>query len=1163
MSDAAHAPHAATEAQNGAARPDASAWVAANAGSGKTRVLTQRVARLLLARCPPQKILCLTYTRAAAAEMQTRLFDMLGGWAMLDDRALAEALAELGEPGAPDADRLAEARRLFAAALETPGGLKIQTIHAFCAALLRRFPLEAGAPPGFSELDDRSAARILEALREEAALAAETGEDPAFDHVAARAADETLDGALHAIAAARRRFAPGMAEALPERFGLDLQAELGTLMRDALGAPWAEALEPLRAALAGSGANDQARAAALAAAMEAMRRDDWEAAGRKLEEFGLTGTGAPRSTRSFPANAAKALLPDALARTEALIEAAQAARALRLDHGALHASLDLHALAARVLAGYAAEKAARGALDFEDLIERATALLSESSAAAWALWRLDGGIDHILVDEAQDTSPDQWRVIEALTGEFFAGAGARPRPRTVFAVGDEKQSIYSFQGADPGEFSAMRERFSGKAEAAQGEEAGAAAPFKQHALLHSFRSAPAVLRLVDRVFAYDNEGLSADGAAPRHLAFHQAAPGLVELWPPLPRREDAPEPPWFEPVDAAAPEAPHVRLAEAVAAHLDDLIREGTPIPDRGAPGGWRPMRPGDVMILLRRRGRLAPLLISRLKGRGLDVAGADRLDLLQSLAARDCLSLLRATLDREDDLAAAEVLRSPFGGLSEGELEDLAVTRVDEPLLEALARRAEAFPAPATLFADLQRNADFERPFELLQRALVRHDGRAKLRARVSMGPEEEEAVDALLAQCLAYESAETPTLPGFLDWMAAGESLELKRDMAEAGDAIRVMTVHGAKGLEAPMVVLPDTGPPRAPSPALLTDPQTGAALWKAPGLGEAGPLADAQAAAQAREEEETRRLLYVALTRAESRLLICGYGDDTKDSWTGCWHDAATGGMASAEAVETAPPTALAGEEIDAVLRLADGWTPPQAMGPALEAAEPPPPAAVPAPGSARPDAPRPPRADRRRAASALGGDGAAPARAETAEGGAAPLDRDLARRRGDAVHLLLDHLPAAPPPSRREAGARMLAALRPPLAPEVLQGALEEALAALEDPAVADFLGPDALSEAPVSHAPAPGLRVSGRIDRLIAEPDRVRLLDWKTGPAPEATPEPYLHQMAAYRDALTKLHPGAEIEASLYWTGARRLDRLPAEALDAALARWLAEEAGAA
>ncbi|MEM1316234.1 MAG: UvrD-helicase domain-containing protein, partial [Pseudomonadota bacterium] len=420
----ADGPHPASTAQNGAARPDASAWVAANAGSGKTRVLTQRVARLLLDRCPPQRILCLTYTRAAAAEMQTRLFDMLGRWAMMEDAPLAEALAALGEAGHPDAQRLAEARRLFAAALETPGGLKIQTIHAFCGALLRRFPLEAGAPPGFAELDDRSAARILETLREAAALAAESGEDPAFDRVAARAADQTLDDALTAIAGARRRFAPDLARRLPDRFGLDAAADLDGLMGRQLSSLDLAGAEALRAALAGSGVKDQERAAPLKAFLAAMDRGRTADAALSLEAFALTGKGAPRSTRSFPAKAAKAVLPDAQERTETLIEAALDARDLRLRHGALHASLDLHALAARVLAGYAAEKAARGALDFEDLIERAAALLSDASAAAWALWRLDGGIDHILVDEAQDTSPEQWRVIEALTGEFFAGAGA-------------------------------------------------------------------------------------------------------------------------------------------------------------------------------------------------------------------------------------------------------------------------------------------------------------------------------------------------------------------------------------------------------------------------------------------------------------------------------------------------------------------------------------------------------------------------------------------------------------------------------------------------------------------------------------------------------------------------------------------------------------------
>ncbi|MEO1687584.1 MAG: UvrD-helicase domain-containing protein, partial [Pseudomonadota bacterium] len=770
---AAEPPDAATQAQIAATTPDASAWVAANAGSGKTSVLTRRVARLLLGRCPPQRILCLTYTRAAAAEMQARLNRMLGEWAMMEDAALARALAELGEPGRPDAARLAEARRLFAAALETPGGLKIQTIHAFCASLLRRFPLEAGAPPGFAELDEAGAARLLEDLREQAALAAEAGADPAFDGVAARAADLTVAKLMAALPGLRDGV-PDAAEAAEAALRRVFQMSPGADPSPTYALIW-ENIEPsdmrgLAAALAASGGADGKQAPALLAAAEARDAGDMVAAGLSLERFGLTAAGTPRSTRSFPTKATRAARPSAFDETLTLIDMAESLRKLRLDHAAVEASAALHALARRVLAGYAREKAARGALDFEDLIRRTLALVSTASAAAWALRRLDGGLDHVLVDEAQDTSPAQWKIIEALTQEFFAGAGARLLPRTVFAVGDEKQSIYSFQGAAPREFGAMREHFAQLAaaasEAASGQASGgapgAAAPFARRSLDWSFRSAPAILRAVDAALASEGKALASDGAAPSHRAFLAEAPGLVELWPPFEPAPTAEAEDPLGPVDAARPASPKMRLAEAVAAHVDDLLREGAPIWD-GKAAGWRPMRPGDVMILLRARGRLAPALIAGLKGRGVPVAGADRLHMLGSLAVQDCLSLLRATLDRRDDLSAAEALRSPFCGMSEGALEDLATTRAGAPLLAALADRATEFPHAAAVFAALAGAADFDRPYDLLQTVLIRHGGRARLRARAGMGPEQEEAVDALLAQALAYESVEAPTLPGF----------------------------------------------------------------------------------------------------------------------------------------------------------------------------------------------------------------------------------------------------------------------------------------------------------------------------------------------------------------------------------------------------------------
>ena len=882
----------------------------------------------------------------------------------------------------------------------------------------------------------------------------------------------------------------------------------------------------------------------------------------------------------------KAAHPWAEELVELIVSQAAELRALRLAHAGFDKAMDLHRYARAVLDLYAREKAREGVIDFDDLIRAAGALLTTSETAAWALWKLDGGLDHILIDEAQDTSPAQWALVRAIAEEFLAGQGAQDRPRTVFAVGDEKQSIYSFQGAAPREFGRMRAHF--REFLAAAAEAGEGTALQESSLDWSFRSAPSLLALVDAAFADAAEALTADAETPSHIAFHEQAPGRVDLWPLLETPERADPPAWHLPVDTLPAQAPVLRLADAVAAHVQEQI-DTAPIPDRDAPGGWRKMRAGDVIVLLRRRGALAGALVDRLKQRGVPVAGADRLRLTASLAVRDLLSLLRVALDPDDDLSTAEVLRSPLGGIPAEALETLALARGRSSLSRALRDALPEHPA-ARLLTDVLNAADYERPHELLQRALVGHGARARIRARLN--PEEEDAVDELLARALAYEATETPTLPGFLAFMEASQDLTLKREMDGAGDAVRVMTVHAAKGLEAPFVILADAGPSKSPPGSdVLTHPcEPPVALWSSPKAEEAPAMTEAKAARAAREADESLRLLYVALTRARSRLLVCGTLGAKADP-EGSWHHRVAAAMLDCEATETPAPACLSAEPFETVLTLADRWTPPavlpaEAPDPSAAApdAAPPPPAAesggpaasplataaaTPSPAGALAAAAAPfrlapavgarpaalPRPRRRVAASALDREGEAAAPAAHAP---SPHDRETARRRGDAIHRLLEVLPPLPPEARAPRAEALLAAAHPELSPELRAGCAAEALAALAHPDVAPWLAPTALAEATLSADLPGGLRLIGRVDRLALAPGRLRLLDWKTGPAPETAPEAYLRQMAAYRHALAELHPGAEIEAALFWTASGRLETLSPSALDAALARLSAD-----
>ena len=784
--------NAASERQVQAASPAASTWLSANAGSGKTRVLTDRVARLLLGGVEPQHILCLTYTKAAATEMQNRLFRRLGEWAMKPDTALRDELAKLGEGARLDADTLAQARRLFARAIETPGGLRIQTIHSFCASLLRRFPLEAGVSPQFVELDDRTARLLRDDIIEELA---ETLAPDVIAEVARAWTGEDFSTLIQQITGNRAKFAtPLTPDAARRLFGLKQGESTETLLADVfLGDEAAWIPDVITALHAKGGTDDKA-----ANRLETLRFDSPTVSMlRELEGLFLFGKDAKKNEPftakigSFPTKDTRVALGPLLDRLENLMRRVETARTTRIALHAMDRALTLHRFAAAFLPLYEQRKAQRGWLDFDDLITRASNLLTDQAVAAWVLFRLDGGIDHILVDEAQDTSPEQWRVIESLAAEFTAGSGARDVDRTLFVVGDKKQSIYSFQGADVAAFDEKQHSFGARFRAVERS-------FQSLELEHSFRSSPAILRVVDDTFG--DRFPAALGGRSSHIAFWDAMPGRVDLWPLIEKADGKDEDDWRNPVDLITEEHHAARLAAQIADEIALMIHQGIAIPENGSS---RPVHAGDFLILVQRRSDLFAEIIRACKARNLPIAGADRLKLGAELAVKDISALLAFLATPEDDLSLAAVLRSPLCGWTQAELYALAYPR-NGYLWEALRDHASEHAATHDMLKDLRDQADFLRPYDLIERLLTRHDGRRRLLQR--LGPEAEDGIDELLSQALAYERTDVPSLTGFLVWLSTDE-VQVKRQMDSEGHRIRVMTVHGAKGLEAPIVILPDT--------------------------------------------------------------------------------------------------------------------------------------------------------------------------------------------------------------------------------------------------------------------------------------------------------------------------------------------------------------------
>ncbi len=1116
MSDAMH--DDATRAQIEAAHPGRSTWLAANAGSGKTRVLTDRVARLLLHGVLPQNILCLTYTKAAASEMQNRLFARLGEWAMLDDDALRTRLAELGEDISGEGPRLDHARTLFARAIETPGGLRIQTIHAFCAALLRRFPLEAGISPLFRELEEQETRALQMQVLDEMAegphreLVVQLGELPGIG------AD--LPNLLSEISGKRAAFADLPPEAeIWRAFGASAQITRADIAQSCFAPGDEELIRSWIPVLQSGGTNDCKAADKLA---KIAGRDLNEDMILPLADVLLTKSGkAPFTAKigSLPSKGLRKAHPELTARLNDLMQRIERARGELVARISAEQTVILHRFASQFLAAYTARKQQLGVLDFDDLIEGALRLLEDESQADWIRFRLDGGMDHILIDEAQDTSPRQWRLIDLLAQDLGAGEGARPgASRSIFVVGDFKQSIFSFQGAAPEAFREMSEKFRARL-VAIGED------LQSRALRHSFRSAPAVLEFVDTVFAGNLE--HSLGEPPAHLAFHEGFPGRVDLWPAVPEAEKPQKRPWHEPLDSTTPDDPKIQLAHMIAQQIAHMVRSGT-IPAKNGPDGaeFRKIRPGDFLILVQRRELLFNEIIRACMAHGLPVAGADQLDLGEQLAVQDLVALLSFLALPQDDLSLAAALRSPLFGLSEEALYSVCHDRPDASLWESLKLRRDDHPQLVDDLEALLNATDFLTPFGLLERVLTRLGGRRRMLAR--LGAEAEDGIDSLLGLALQYERQAPATLSGFLGWLNI-DDIKVKRQLADAGDRIRVMTVHGAKGLESPIVILPEMSERKAPKGSHVVDGPERLPLFKAP-KNMATPLQDmAQDQARSREMAERNRLFYVAMTRAESWLILCAAGN-VKDGGEN-WHAKARAAMDRLPATKIETP---AGEgqrfQLGRWQEASQGGQGTEApgSGPALPAW---------AQGRPAPPAPPPPTWT----ASQMEGPKSMP------EEGLDPQMAAAARAHGTAVHLLLEHLPAFPAEMHEEMAAQLLGE-----SPQTGH-ALKEVQMVLSRPDLGWIFASEGLSE--VDLAARQGGRVlRGTVDRLIVSQEKVIVIDFKTNrivPAcPEETPLGILRQMGVYCSAIAQIYPGRDVDLRILWTAGPTLMRLPRQlALD--------------
>jgi ATP-dependent helicase/nuclease subunit A len=1155
--------------QSLASDPGHSAWVSANAGSGKTHVLTQRVIRLMLAGARPSSILCLTYTKAAASEMSNRVFDRLARWTAMDDTALSKEIAEV-EGKVPDRITLANARKLFARALETPGGLKIQTIHAFCEALLHQFPLEANVAGHFTVLDDKAAAALISEARRSLLTQTQSGHDAelaAAFHDVLDIADETgLDRLLGDIVANRsalQRFfdgarREGVERSLKRGLGIAVSADAASIAARAwplAGLSDGRVQDYVALANSKGGANAQERAYGLGLARteaDPVRRLELLRAAllKKSDEQPYAATGYYTSAmgKIDPA------LCDAVAQAAPfLAEVWQDFKVYRMYEATRSALV----LARHFLSAYEALKKERSFLDFEDFITRTDALLRKSDIGPWVHYKLDQGIDHLLLDEAQDTSPTQWSIIMSLTEEFFSGASARMVNRTLFTVGDEKQSIYSFQGARPERFASERRRAEARAESG-------AKRFEPLMLRVSFRSTEDVLTAVDQVFSREDNrrGLSAEGEAVVHVSNRIGQAGAVDLWDIIAEEgSDEEDEDWLAPFDRPAEKSSVMQLASRMAAVIREMIgREVLETKD-----GLRPVGPGDILVLVRKRDAFAGALARELKRNGsVPVAGTDRLVLASHIAIQDLMALGRFALLNEDDLSLAALIKSPLIDMTEDDVDTLCGHRADGQRvwerLKDLAQADARWRQVETKLIRWVQMACAMRVHDFYAALLGREGGRKLFLSR--FGHEVSDVLDEFLNFALAHEEAGLPGLTSFIATLEK-DSPEIKREQDKGRNEVRIMTVHASKGLEAPVVFLVDGGSKpfdKSLLPKLRLRPgsedQPDIPFWV--------PVKDVQSRISTADddrlgrlaEEEYRRLLYVGLTRASDRLVVCGYRRrrDVPDSWAQLVRMAL-----SADELRCVPTSFAAGGQSWEGLswryhhrapNRATPGAPPVAAGEQIAL-----PDSLFAPLPPMPSLPRP-----------LAPSGVTAVIDEEDGDLIVPsalfADKPLgsgAQVNGKIVHRLLQALPDFPAAERAEAAERYLLRAAPHWSPADREQLAANVLGIVADERFAALFGEGSRAEVSVMgtiRVRGRDYAISGRVDRMGVNGDRVFVADYKTNRVPPASRDdiPFAHraQLSLYREVLSPLFPGKTVECLLVYTEGPHLYSLTPEELEKAL-----------
>ena len=1103
-----------------ASDPKFSVFVSANAGTGKTRALTHRVFRLLLNGVKPDSILCVTYTKAAAAEMQQRLQNTLSRWAVCSESELISDLTEMSEPN-PSQEKIQISRQLFARILDNEDGPRIETIHSFCQTILTRFPIEAGVPPGFDLITEFESNEILQRRLLELFSSPASHIKQKLYFLAKFTDERTLCQYLIQILQKRdiiEKFAtdPSSAgrfkEHLKMQIGCKSMADFSSEKLSMIAQIKQLPFQKMADVLNGGGKNDK-EAALKIKRWAGLLPQQAEAEFFLLVDVFFSGSN-PKSR--IGTKVLRELYPE----LDGYISEAQRLilEYMQTQNGAYtgELSFNLLSLAAELYLSFQHQKFSRGVLDFDDLIFFTNRLLQKQQIHAWVRWKLETAIQHVLVDEAQDTSPMQWSVISNLLSEFFESEDEEPLPRTFFAVGDYKQSIYSFQNADPNVFIAKQAEI--KEQADQYRK-----PFKQVSLSKSYRSSASILSFIDKVMQNERIIGVGDTYVPHGLHWTSLS-GSVELWPVVESEKKQLKIP-FMPIEMERIETAEVILAEKIALHIKALLESGS---DNIL---GRDVRPNDIMILVRQRDSFLANLRAALISARISVSPPDRIILQNQIEIQDLLALVDVCLSPEDDLQLASILKSPLLELQEDDLQELAIARGKASLFSRLKEYEKSKCSKGLACRKLiewRSRAGTQDVFSFFNQILIGDRLVDAFIKRLGIGVIE--SFNGFLQEILAFEKAGNLELSQFVRSFRESQGTLLRDNSAAAHPQVRLLTIHGSKGLEAPIIYLPDMLTAKAPSDTLTFSQEW--IYWTENSNFAPSYITETRNAQKEKIKKEDDRLLYVALTRAEQALIIAGWEAPARRVIKNSWYELLKDTISN-------DPACV---DIDGILKLQ--FTPStktkKKEEPFIKQEQIIP--SVPDWYDQLPDT----YAERKGAI-------IRPSEWQSDNQQLAPHKKGQLKafERGKLIHKLLERLPLFPEYVQETTAIRYIKKQMPKLSEEEVIMLFGEVYSILHHKECSDLFSKDSLAEAAII-GKIGELEISGQIDRLIVTDTHIKIADFKTGRPSDNPPQTYLRQMALYMGLLKQLYPDRSFHSFLIWTQTAEIMPLLNEQLNAYL-----------